>query len=332
MVFNIYDTSLNLVGSISEIVSSTWEEKYCDVGKCQLVVNENKMLSELMQVGYFVGCSTQSTLWQIKSKQKESGAIWLNGFTSNYSILSDRIYSSEFTSSKVETSLHNAVMANRPADIVGESTIRGLSKYFVAKYVYEPLFDICKSLCESVGYGFRFIHDKTNKKLLFDVYEGQDVSAIKFSEKFGNLNNAILKQSDVDYKNVAFVGGGSDNNVSYVICGDVTSSGMNRHEMFVRASSIKKEASQTEEEYYEILKQHGLQKLNETNKKLCISFDVSSSDFGTLFNLGDKITCILQDDMIKLQSRIIGFTEVCENNITTTSLEVGSPILQTIGR
>ena len=62
-----------------------------------------------------------------------------------------------------------------------------------------------------------------------------------------------------------------------------------------------------------------------------MSFEVNTEDFGGSFSLGDVIYCILPDDDLKLFVRVIEFEETIENNATSLSITVGTPIIQTIG-
>lgn len=337
MVFSVYDESLVRQGEFSSIVSSTWEEAYCDRGICQLVVSNSKTASQLLLPGRFIGKTGRNTLWQIKTKEKRNGQLWINGFTTNYTLLDDRVYDGLHTSDVVETDLRAAVSSKRPAQIVGLSTLRGLTGSVVSEHTYPSLFKLAKDLCGSVDYGFRFLYDKNGGgagvgRLLFDVYEGPEVPEAKFSEAFGNLANLILQQSDVDYRNVAYVGGaGEGAERTFVVCGQISTVGLDRHELFVDARDIRQEDGQSDAAYQALLAERGLQKLNEHNQKLSVSFDVDPADFGSVYSLGDIIYCILPQDGLKLFVRVIKFEERIENNKTTLSITIGTPVIQTIG-
>lgn len=332
MAFNIYDESLTRVGEIRTVLSSTWEEKFADKGICQLVVANSETASKLLLPGRFVGKGDKSTLWQIKTKEKRDGELWINGFTANYTLLDDRIYDGVHMSNVVAEDLRTAVIGKRPPSIVALAADRELTGSVVSEHTYPVLFELAKDLCGSVDYGFRFVHDRTAKKLRFDVYAGEERSNAKFSEAFGNLANLVLQQSDADFKNVAYVGGeGEGSERIFVVCGDTTAEGLSRHELFVDARDLRKESDQTQAEYEALLKERGLQKLNEHNQKLSVTFDVNPSDFGSAYNLGDTVCCILPEDGLKLFVRVIAFEETIEDNRTTLSLTIGTPVIQTIG-
>lgn len=331
MVFNIYDKTLTRIGEINTFLSSTWEECYCDRGICQLVVTNSEAASRILVPGNFVGRVGRKTLWQIKTKEKRSGQLWISGFTANYALLEDRVLNQIHTSNVIETDLRNAVINTRPADIVALADAHGLTGSVESQHTYANLFKLAKDLCGSADYGFRFIHDRQQKKLLFDVWEGAEKPNAKFAEAFGNLANLILQQSDVDFKNVAYVGGeGEGTERVYVICGNTSSTGLERHELFVDARDLRQEELSAAE-YNALLQQRGLEKLNEKNQKLAVSFDVDPDRFGVDYDLGDVIYSILPEDNLKLFVRVIAFEEVCEKNKIKVSVTVGTPIIQTIG-
>lgn len=333
MAFNVYDQNLDRIGEINTVISSVWQEKYCDRGACQLVVSDSVVAARLLVPDNFIGKTGGDTLWQIKSKEKRGGLLWANGFTANYTLLDDRIYDGLHRSSVIETDLRAAVSGTRPAPIIGLAPTRGLPGAATSEHTYPTLFALCKDLCASADYGFRFRHDKANRKLLFDVYRGAERPNAKFSEPFGNLAHLVLQQSNLDYKNLAYVGGsGQADERIYTVAGQTSASGLDRREMFVDARDLRyDETEQTPDEYLALLQQRGLEKLNEHNRKLSVSFDVNPEDFGKSYALGDVIYCILPEDDLKLFVRVIAYEETIENNATSLTITVGTPIIQTIG-
>lgn len=332
MVCNIYDETLTRIGELSVYQSLVWEEAYQDAGECQLVCAISPAATALLKNGYFVGKKDRQTLWQIKSTEKYEGLLWANGFTVNYTLLDDRVYDSILTTGNVETTLRSAVSGKRPAPIVGLSALRGLTESHVSQHTYQDLFSLSQDLCAQTDLGFRFIHDKTNKMLLFDVYKGETRTNVRFSEDYGNLANLALKQSETDYKNVAYVGGaGEGAERTFVVCGDTSTYGLERHEMFVDARDLSQEDGQSTADYQALLRARGIEKLNEHNAGLSVSFDISSQDFGVTFDVGDTVTALLKSDGLKLYVRIISAKQTYEKNKRKTQITVGTPIIRTGG-
>jgi hypothetical protein len=333
MVCSIYDESLIRIGEISVYQSLVWEEAYQDAGECQLVCAISPLATSLLKNERFIGKKDRSTLWQIKSTEKYEGLLWANGFTVNYTLLEDRICNSIITSNNVETTLRGAVNASRPAPIVGLSTLRGLTDVHVSQHTYPSLFNLSQDLCVATDLGFRFIHDRTNHKLLFDVYSGEDRRNVRYSEDYGNLANLALKQSNTGYKNVAYVGGaGEGAERTFVVCGDTDTIGLERHEMFVDARDLSREDGQSLSDYQSILQARGLEKLNEHNAGLSVSFDINPDDFGTRYDIGDTVTALLKSDGLKLYVRIVSARQTYEKNKRKTQITVGTPIIRSGGK
>lgn len=332
MGFNIYDDSLNRVGEISTILSSTWEEKYCDKGLCQLVVSNSPTASQLLVPGRFVGQTNKDTLWQIGSKEKRDGALWVNGYTANYTLLNDRVYTGTYKANNIESGLRTVVSGQRPAPIVALGMSHSLTATSDSEHTYPTLFSLAKDLCGEADYGFRFVHDRAAHKLKFEVYDGAEKPNAKFAEAFGNLSGLILQQSNNDYCNVAYVAGAGQGDARVIVtAGDTGSSGLNRHEMYVDARDLWREDGQSLSDYENVLRARGREKLNEKNRKLSVSFAVNPDDFGVTYSLGDIIYCILPDDALKLFVRVIAFEETIEKNQRSISVTIGSPLIQTIG-
>lgn len=332
MVCNIYDGTLTRIGELSVYQSLVWEEGYQDAGECQLVCVVSPAATALLKNGYFVGKKDRPTLWQIKATEKYEGLLWANGFTVNYALLDDRVYDGILYTGNVEATLRTAVSVKRPASIVGLAELRGLSESHEAQHTYPDLFSLSQTLCRATDLGFRFNHDKLNKRLLFDVYKGGDMKNVRFSEDYGNLANLALKQSETGYKNVAYVGGaGEGAERTFVVCGDTDATGLERHEMFVDARDLKQEDGQSWSDYLALLEARGIEKLNEHNKGLTVSFDISPDDFGTRFDLGDTVTALLKSDGLKLYVRVVAFKQTYEKNRRKTQITVGTPIIKTGG-
>ena len=329
MVCNIYDSSLNKIGIFSSFSSLVWTESYTESGLLQIVMPKSARAIELLREEHFVGIPESDTLMFIDSTEDKDGQIWAYGTESKY-LLDSRIYDGTLNlSGNIESTLRTAVNAKRPYPFLGLAESSGLTAQARSQATYKSLFEISQTWCETAGYGFKLIHDKANKKLLYSVYNGQERAGIKFAEKYGNLSNLARTLSEKGFRNVAYVGGQGEGSArTFVTVGATAESGLARREMFVDAKDIQKEDKQTDNDYIALLAARGLEKLNEANKTMEISFDISSKDFGKSFYLGDKITCLLPEYGMYVTVRIAEATRTYENNILTTTLTLGNPVIR----
>lgn len=329
MECSIYNSALSRIGFLSSFTSLVWCESYIGAGRFQIVAPKTAHSIPLLADGNFVGIPGKDTLMFIQSTEDKEGMLWAYGCEAKC-LLDARVYPGTVTCrAEVETALRAVVEAANPYDFLGLAPLRGLSGRTVSQRTYPTVFEASVAWCESVGYGFRLVHDKTAHKLLYDVYEGVERTGIKFAEQYGNLSNLTKLVSQTDFHNVAYVGGaGEGAERVFVVTGATDAVGIDRREMYVDARDLQPEEGQTEEEYAELLMARGNEKLAEQARALEISFDVSTQDFGKTFFLGDKITAVLPEYGMRLSVRVAEFTETYENNIRRTQLTLGNPIIR----
>lgn len=329
MVCSVYDGELNKIGIFTVFTSLVWKEAYTGSGLFQLVMPKSERAIALLQEEHFVGISDADTLMYIESVEDKEGQLWAYGTEAKY-LLDARIYDGTLNlNGNVETTLRKAVQDKRPYPFLGLADSAGLSGKARSQATYKSLFEISRTWCDTVGYGFRLVHDKENKKLLYAVYNGTERAGIKFAEKYGNLSNLTRTLSEKGFRNIAYVGGAGEGSArKFVTVGATTATGLQRREMYVDARDLQKEDEQTDEDYTALLAARGQEKLNEVNKTMEIAFDISPKDFGTSFFLGDKITCLLPEYSTYVTVRISEATRTYENNILATTLTLGNPIIR----
>lgn len=330
MVCNFYDKTLTKIGNLTSFISLTWSEQYSDVGSFMISVYKNETTISLVKEGFFVSVTPYETLMFIYSVEEKNGQLWAYGAEAKY-LLKRRIFDGKLDCKNVEETLKAAINAERPFSIIESAEMKGLSATLKSQRSYEPLFDLAKAWSDPVGYGFKLIFDRTEKKLLFDVYEGKKRDNVVFAEKYKNMTSLRRTVSKKQWANVACVAGGGEGESRVVVwCGNIDSEGFERSEIFVDARDLQQDEGETLEEYSEKLKARGIEKLENYNEISEINFSINSSEFGKEFFLGDIVTCLLPEYGLKAEIRINGFTTIYENNKTTTTLQLGNPILRSV--
>ena len=329
MECNFYDKTLTKIGVINDFVSMRWNEQYSDTGGFYLVANKDAEALSLMKVGNFVGVRQYSTLMYIYSVEDKKDQLWAYGAEAKW-LLKQRVYDGTLTCSYVESTLKTAVMGTRPLPIFGVTSSQGLTGRIRSQRSYTSLFDMSKAWCDAVGYGFRMVHDRANKMLLYDIYSGQVQSNAVFSNKYRNMQNLVRIQSEKQMANVATVlGSGEGDDRIKVVVGDTTSTGFDRKEVVIDARDLFfDEENETQAEYEEKLEARGREKLAGMVAIDDISFEIDSTDFGVVFGLGDMIRCSLPEYGLSASTRVTGFTTTYENNVETTLLSLGTPVLR----
>lgn len=361
---SVYNKSLTRVGILFEFVSLTWEETYNDVGTMQIVVNKSRSMTSVFKMGYFIGIPDSDTLMVItglEDKQTPEGAeLWIHGFEAKY-ILGNRVFANAHVGGGNVESRLKYLLANK-LSIMTIAPSHGLTETTDLEHEYPTLLELCEDFCQPADYGFKLVFDKTNKKLQFDVYNGTTINSVKYSTRYGNLYNLERRKMLNGAKNVAYVLGekveGEEREVVCVSLDGAPSSrsSLDRWEMVVDASDIKREEGDaasssggassgqeahgswiivTDEEdqgtsasasYEEKLSTRGLEVLAENAQIDEVVFDVDPSDYRKVFEVGDKITCVLPEYDEVLVIRIVSARVVYEENIRKISLTMGEPI------
>lgn len=326
--FNVYDKNLNRIGIIETWVSLLWEQGYNTLGTFVIECQQTRDVAKLLQVGNYIGRGDFKTLCLIRSIDVRDKLIVANGHPA-VDILKERVSTTVVSNENAEQALHSLVENMTPWECVEVGNLTGLSEKFTRQISDKSIFEYCEEITAEIDAGFILKFDKENKKLLFEVYKPVKNQNLVFATKFGNLAEMTYSETDNQFKNVAVVAGAGEGDARItVVVGDLTATGSARRELYVDARNIQFEEEETEEEYKIRLENFGLEKLAEQIKIQNIGAEINSSDFGIRYNLGDVVTCILDDLGVKLETRIISFIYTSQNNQEQTEVEFGTPIIR----
>jgi hypothetical protein len=102
-----------------------------------------------------------------------------------------------------------------------------------------------KTICQQYDLGFRLVRGLDNSQLYFNIYAGNnrtaaqtDFPAVVFSRAFGSLTGITQLQSQVGYKNCAYVYSQNGATMVYAPSVDPTVAGFDRHVMMVQAQNV----------------------------------------------------------------------------------------------
>ncbi len=328
MICSLYNDRLERIAILGTLRSLVWCESYAEAGVSQMVVVKNDEYAAKIKTGYFIGLDNSDTLQVITQVTDKGGQLWVYMRECKW-ILSDRIYDGTFRCGVVESSLKNAVTDTRLYDIVKTATDTGLSEKIGTERTYNSLYDISCAVCGAVGYGFKLRHERAEKMLYYEVYNGADRTDVKFSEKFGNMRNAVITLSDLDWKNVAYVGGaGEGSERIFVTVGETGTTGFDRREMYVDARDIQPIEGESEAAYQAKLEARGLEKLAERRRVEGIEFEINPAGYGGRFTLGDKVTAVIPERGMIITVRITGIKRKYENNMESLSMILGDPVIR----
>lgn len=261
----ILTTDLDLLGEIDNYESLLFVRSWHSVGDLELRINRYKKHADTLQKGNIILVGNQlnkayiilhreieldsdgkaSENWLIKALELKvitGRRITIPPSTTAY----DNKQGNAETVMKhyVNNNIINPVEGNRkiPQLLLATNQNRGASISWQSRF--KNLAEELATLSLNSGLGWTVSLDIQQKKWVFDVVEGRNVTVnqselppVIFSPDFDNIQSMSYVDSDLNYKNIAYVAGqGEGVNRRLIELGQST--GLNRREMFIDARDI----------------------------------------------------------------------------------------------
>lgn len=325
MKINLYDENLRRIAIIDErFVSCLWSEGYNTTENFTLELQETEEYRKKVRPDCYVGRNDRKTLMVIKTVGIADNKIIASGKQATQ-VLNDVAFIGTINEgSKIDSSIEKAYNGSNKFKNV-EVVSSGLSETYKHQISNKHFLNLCETMCQSEDVGFRSV--RNNGVINIEFYKPELKSNLVFSKKIGNLSIDSINISTSTFKNYAIVlgEGEGENRIRVVV--DQTN-GNERRELIVDAKDIQKEENETNESYNSRLAARGAEKLLECQKVIDFVFKPFSKDFGIKYDLGDILTVFLPEYGMKLQSRVVRFTQKVQNNQTTTTIDVGNLIIK----
>lgn len=225
----------------------------------------------------------------------------------------DRIKSKAETVIKhyIDTNIVNPIDMNRKISqvIIAPNLSRGIEVPWQTRF--EQLDIVLQEIAEWCDIGWDIYLDIENKKWVFDVFEGRNLTTnqdilppVIFSVEFDNIKDQHFIDSSLNFKNVGYAGGQGEEELR-LMQQIGTSVGLARHEIFIDCS----DSANIDE-----LTSNGQQKLAEFKRVQSFEVNIIQSSFiyGVDWDLGDIVTAQSKKWGITMNSRITEVKEVYE--------------------
>ena len=218
----------------------------------------------------------------------------------------------------------------------------------------DNLLDKIYELCKEDELSIHLRYDFNVNKMIFEVWQGLDRVDTQnentwaiFSRDFENVLEDEYSLDETKYRNYAYVMGeveeetGTDSEGNTIkskrrvdVIVNRIKEGEERKELYVDARDIQSEKTDDEgnstkipeTEYKEMLKERGIEKLNECNKVETSNFNInpiSNLEYQKDFDLGDKVIYKNDELGFNIENRIVGVTESYENGNKTLDVTFG---------
>lgn len=348
----IYNTDFIIVGVVDVFKSFIWTDRYNKCGDFEFYTNVSTELLNLFKQDYYIQIKESDHTMivsniEIETNIEEGNYLKVTGNSLEYILKRRYIYpQTSFTGSlqdSVESMLNSTIISpddpkRRIPNFIFEASddpaITALS--IDAQYTGDDLYTVICNLCEKNKIGFKIILDDAFN-FVFSLYAGANRSYtqsanpfVVFSPEFENIIDSNYLYSSVDYCNVVLVAGeGEDASRKTLLVGDTDSEGLWRRELFTDArdlSSSQDDQQLTSEQYNELLRTRGLEKLEENKIDQTFEGKTETSKlfvYGEDFFLGD-IVQLVNDYGLEYSSRIVEivFSEDLEGYSVFPSFEI----------
>lgn len=266
----IITTDFELVAEVDNYESLLIENNWTGIGTLEIRINRHMLHAEELKRNRIIFPSAERDKpFIIKHREielNENGKAsenWIIKAVSLKSLLGQRItippdgVAYDYMNTNVESIMRGYVQRNAITPVDGERVIpylvQSTDESKGAQTIYQTRF---KNLAEELenlslvsGLGWNVRVDTQNGSFVFDVLEGRDLTTnqntlppVIFSPKFNSLKELSYTESELNYKNVAYVAGQGEGVERRVI--EVgASNGLNRHELFVDARDVEEEVT-----------------------------------------------------------------------------------------
>lgn len=346
----VFDRNLNFIGNTDKFTSLQWIRKYHEAGKfvihCPITTDTINIFKKdnliWIQGSDEVGIIQYRNLFTDKT-----GKEVLKMIGKFYTSVLDRrvMYSTEqYINKNAEIIMRNIVENNAISAIQGRELpiILGQLNNFSNKIDYQKSYgnvlEELATISETTDIGFYIRTDLENKKHYFETYKGVDRtinqdknSHVVFSRDNDNLKNQEYTDSNDNLRTTAIVAGEGEGTDRTVITVNNDHTGIDRYELFVDARDLQRESDgviMPENEYKDLLRQRGLEKLAEHKEIETFEGKVETNNYiyKEDFDLGDIVTVMDKKWNVTVDTRITEINEIYENGNVSIVPTLGNKI------
>ena len=346
----LLDKDFQICGLIDDFSSLVWNRKYYECGNFNLQIGIKywKQFKNAMYV-YSKDFVETGILETLNHKTTTQGTEIQRSGRFLESMLVDRVINKTQSFKNMITEDIIRSLVNTFAINVGTRSIlkltlgerKGLGRSRTMQITGGNLLDKIYELCKEDELSIQLWYDFDNNQLVFEVWQGLDRRDTQngntwaiFSRNFENITQDEYSYDETKYRNFAYVAGEDTGGNRVIVEVDRVKEGEKRKELWVDARDIQSETYDDEGnsskipdvEYREMLRERGIEKLNEYNKVETADFSIdtlANLEYKKDFDLGDKVIYKNDELGFNVENRIIGVLEAYENGNKTLDVSFG---------
>lgn len=346
MSLEVYPPDFSTRYEISHAISIQMSIYYNDVGKIQLVaVADNYNIAALKKncIIYDTDHKTTYLIVNVKCDTVEN-KITVNGYTAEY-LLNKRVVAAKTQILNIETGVYGIINGNmRDMTRISTAAVKGLPEEFQPddpetedtdeSVIYGGgVLDAITPVLEYGELGRRMIWDPSSLSWTFEIYKGADLTsgihAIAFAEEQGTCTKLVINEDSSTFRNFVYVTYKDRNqNDNLTTIGSAT--GDDRFELWLDSSITQEDGESIANARKRAVTFAQLEMGKYINRQ-SFSVVIDASELGTLYNIGDIVTCSSVRFGVRFNARITGVTYTLDVTGEQTAVQLGDPILTALG-
>lgn len=321
MKLSLYDSDLNRIAIIGgKFISCMWSEGYNTVEPFTLELQATQRYKALVKPDCYVGRDDRKTMMVIKTVRVKSGRIIANGQQAARCLDDVAFIGTIKAGSNIAQAIKSAYDTGDKFKFF-EFAAPELNDVYEHNISNKSILVLLETMCRDTDVGFRVV--RAGKKIVVELYKPPANPNRVLAEQYGSLKIDAVTLSTENKRNQAVVLGEGEGEARKRIVVDL-SNGEQKRTVIVDARDITMAEGENQSEYEARLAARGYEALLKSQGTWECALNPLPQEFGKLYDLGDVITLMLPDYDMKLQSRLVRFTQRSQNNVINTVLEIGT--------
>lgn len=354
MELYVFNMDFEFQGVIDIYRSFSFERSYYSIGKMLLVLDFTQDALELLQDEFIIvkredlnkpceaAIITNRTIETVGNQVVfKIGGFSLNWFLYRRFVWGQQRYSGDIDHVLKQFVIKNAITPDNINRVIPGLSVSSSKTFGTTEEVStgKQLSNIFEEIGMKHEVGWCVLFDLKNKKFVFDVYQGLDLTPdqaenepVVFSVQNENLPSQSYLHSIDDFANMALVAGAGEGTARKTEVINDEIAGWKRRELYVDARDISDEDADgtviPDVTYKKLLVSRGNSKLAESKVVETLDSEIyhnSQYVYKRDYDLGDKVL-IESEWGVHLETRITKVAEIYENGMLTIQPEFGTNI------
>lgn len=341
MSIEVYPSDFRTRYEITHAISIQMTTHYNEIGKLQLVVPVSDYNITALKTGNILYDTVRGTTYIIINTKCDTtdNRITANGYTTDW-LLNKRSVAVKRTVKNIESGVYGMINDNlRGLSRVSTAGVKGLTETFSGEEAEDATAYGGQLLDEIIPYlnngdlGHRMVWDPSKLAWTFEVFKGNDLTtgihSIAFAEEQGTCSNLVINEDTSTFKNFAYV--------KYRLLDETepvatvgSAEGDNRFEKWFE-TSVFQEQDESASACKKRAVAYATMELGKLINRKSFTVTIDASELGTLYNIGDVVSCVSIRFGVSFHARITGVKYKMDITGETTEIILGDPILTALG-